>query len=401
VSGAAQAARAVLTEFLPAYLRGGRVPVGHPLGVAEVAALEALIAEVGAPPELALARRREAARIAMPSAELGLEPAEATVVAVVHNLLALGDPELNRAGGRLLGRRKAARYTAALSASLPEPRSADDALAAHALVGPLLSARRVDALLKFWAGRVRYPGRTAPSRATRLPRLRRVRVEEVDVPAFDPRSDADGVSALRHLLRYSPLTNLLHPDRDLPPFRLEGLSACLANPALCRGVMRAWLTAPDVADLGGRIVKALLQRLLDPIDDAEVRLWLHGCYHLHLAGQHEALVQREPPPQPGGPGCVATTEASRWHMAMFKVLHRYREIFDLPGEAGLGPDLVARLTAYDAALKATVTGEEEREIRGALKSRFRMLDFPTQPKEASERAPDDAESATEEVVLRG
>src|SRR4029079_13371123 len=89
--------------------------------------------------------------------------------AALHDLLALGHPELGGARSR-----RADRVAAAAIAlhSLDPPRSAREAVTRHALLARLPEIVRVDRTVFFWAGRQTYVGRRPPPRGTAPPPLR-------------------------------------------------------------------------------------------------------------------------------------------------------------------------------------------------------------------------------------
>ncbi len=365
------AAQAVLDGFLPAWLAGGRVRVGLPLGADEVEALGRLILRNRAPDGLAQARGRLAGELVPLATPLPLGPTDVLRVAVLHNLVALGHPALGRADARPGGLEAALGYTLELATRLRLPDTVDDALAAHTLIGPLFDAERMDAEVIYWLGRRHYPGRTPPKRMTRLPRLRQVAVHRFGVPLVQTFGVPDRRGLLARLLLASPVTDLLTAGRPAPRFTFGATARWLADPDLARGILYRWLQAPDPSHLGGVLTRALLVRVRAGAPRAEVVRLLQALYHLHLLGQHAALTRGEPETvaEPGhGEG--------RWYLALYKVLHRGGDVFGLPTADELGVPLAARLDGWLAAAGAVDTASEESVVTETLGAGLHLMGYP-------------------------
>ena len=171
-------------DFLLPLVRGGALHVGRPLGATAVrrvldsARRMAAAPAGGADPVRALARARaEVVGRFMPAAALpALDETTVRLAAALHDLLALGHPDLVGPG---LSRRQERIAAAARGlAAVGPPRTAAEAVARHSVLGRMGEIIRVDRTVRFWLGRQTFVGRTPPSRITALPGLRRVRVEQ-------------------------------------------------------------------------------------------------------------------------------------------------------------------------------------------------------------------------------
>ncbi|MES1165901.1 MAG: hypothetical protein ABUR63_09090 [Verrucomicrobiota bacterium] len=242
-------------DFLLPLVRGGALHVGRPLGAAAVrrvldsARRMAAAPAGGADPVRALARARaEVVGRFLPAA--AVPPLDETAVrlgASLHDLLALGHPDLVGPG---LSRRQERIAAAARGlAAVGPPRTAAEAVARHSLLGRMGEIIRVDRTVRFWLGRQTFVGRTPPPRITALPGLRRVRVDqaarvwlrEIGIPG-------PGRVAFVELNAASPLGEALDPLRlDPPPgwgrmlsvIRFPALARLVAGAALDLGVERA------------------------------------------------------------------------------------------------------------------------------------------------------------------
>ena len=154
--------------------------------------------------------------------------------AALHDLLALGHPELGGARSRRADRVAAA---ALELASVGAPRSASEAVNRHSLLARLPEIVRVDRTVFFWLGRQTFVGRRPPRRVTALPGLRRVRVEqtsrswlrEIGIPVV-------GRQAFLALNVASPLGEALDPLRLDPPVAWGRILPVLRFPTLARVV---------------------------------------------------------------------------------------------------------------------------------------------------------------------
>jgi hypothetical protein len=253
--------RRFVSEFLLPLVKGGPLHIGRPLGPRAVdrliggilgstegneGAVELLpAAERQALIELARYRRQRIAEL-MPAAEApALDAVTLRLGAALHNLLALGHPEI--AGRGVESRQDRIATAAATLAAAGAPRSAREAVSRHSLLARLPEIVRSDRTVHFWVGRRTFVGRVPPRRITALPKLRNVHVDlvrrtwlrEVGIPAV-------GRPAFLALNLASPLGEALDPLRLEPPLAWSRVLAVLRFPALCRAV------AGRALDLGVR-----------------------------------------------------------------------------------------------------------------------------------------------------
>ncbi|HEY5089597.1 MAG TPA: hypothetical protein VIK30_06490 [Polyangia bacterium] len=240
--------RSFVSQFLLPLCRGGALHVGRPLGERAVARLLALAAADPDPlVELAAARRELAARHLPTLAAPPLDEITIRLGAALHNLLALGHPDL--AGPGLARRQERIAESALALAAVAPPPSARETVNRHSLLARLPEIVRVDSTVRYWIGRQTFVGQTPPRRVTALPALRRVRVDrtrrswlrEIGIPAV-------GRRAFLALNAASPLGEALDPlrldppigwGRILPILRFRGIARVVAGGAVELGVDRA------------------------------------------------------------------------------------------------------------------------------------------------------------------
>jgi hypothetical protein len=253
--------RRFVSEFLLPLVKGGALHIGRPLGPRAVdrliggilgsaeatdGAVELLpAAERQALVDLSRYRRQRVAEL-MPAADApALDAVTLRLGAALHNLLALGHPEI--AGRGVESRQDRIATAAATLAGAGAPRSAREAVSRHSLLARLPEIVRSDHTVHFWVGRRTFVGRVPPRRITALPKLRNVHVDqvrrtwlrEVGIPAV-------GRPAFLALNLASPLGEALDPLRLEPPLAWSRVLAVLRFPALCRAV------AGRALDLGVR-----------------------------------------------------------------------------------------------------------------------------------------------------
>jgi hypothetical protein len=229
--------RRFVSEFLLPVVRGGAAHVGRPLGLDAVMRLmqqAAATGEADALDALAAARAAAASRVAIVSAPPPFDETTARLGAALHDLLALGHPDLG--GGRS---RRAERVAAAALelAAVGAPASAREGVNRHSLLARLPEIVRVDRTVHYWLGRQTYVGRRPPPRVTSMPKLRRVRVEEtsrswlreIGIPVI-------GRQAFLALNVASPLGEALDPLRLDPPVAWGRILPVLRFPTLARVV---------------------------------------------------------------------------------------------------------------------------------------------------------------------
>jgi hypothetical protein len=249
--------RQFVSQFLLPLVRGGALHIGRPLGRKAVARLLALASALSPDGEnhpdpnptraLADGRRQVSAHYLPTIAPPPLDETTLRLGAALHNLLALGHPEL--LGPGLARRQQRIAEAALLLADVGPPGSARETVNRHSLLARLPEIVRVDSTVHYWIGRQLFVGRTPPRRVTALPALRRVRVDrtsrswlrEIGIPAV-------GRRAFLALNAASPLGEALDPlsldppigwGRILPILRFPGITRIAAGAAVEIGVERA------------------------------------------------------------------------------------------------------------------------------------------------------------------
>ena len=228
--------RRFVSDFLLPVVRGGAVHVGRPIGLPAVDRMlrDLPLLEGAALDRLAACRIASARRVAPVVASPPFDETTVRLAAALHDLLALGHPELGGTRSRRTDRVAAA---ALELASVGAPRSAAEAVNRHSLLARLPEIVRVDRTVHFWLGRQTFVGRRVPPRVTALPTLRRVRVEqtsrswlrEIGIPVV-------GRQAFLALNVASPLGEALDPLRLEPPIAWGRILPVLRFPTLARVV---------------------------------------------------------------------------------------------------------------------------------------------------------------------
>jgi hypothetical protein len=256
--------RKFVSGFLLPLVRGGIVHVGRPIGMRALERFKRAVTAgerdpdpAGPIAELAVARRGVASRFLIEAGAPSLDEASLRLGAALHDLLALGHPDLT---GRGLEQRQERIAAAALElASLGPPETVEDAVARHSLLARLPEIVRSDSTVHFWLGRQAFVGRVPPRRVTALPSLRRVRVEvvkrawlrEIGIPVL-------ARPAFLALNVASPLGEALDPLRLEPPLAWSRILPGLRFPELARVVAGAALDL-GVERAGDALAEALLR----------------------------------------------------------------------------------------------------------------------------------------------
>jgi hypothetical protein len=248
--------RRFVSDFLLPVVRGGAAHVSRPLGLDAVARLmrdlplndDTVIAKLAAC-RLAIARRVSPVSTMPPLDEISMR-----LGAALHDLLALGHPEL----GGVRSRRAERVAAAALDlASIGAPASSNEAVNRHSLLARLPEIVRIDSTVHFWLGRQTFVGRRPPPRVTALPALRRVHVEqtsrswlrEIGIPVV-------GRAAFLALNVASPLGEAMDPLRLDPPVAWGRILPVLRFPTLAR-VVAGQAVAIGVDRTGDALADAL------------------------------------------------------------------------------------------------------------------------------------------------
>ena len=325
--------RRFVSDFLLPVVRGGAVHVGRPIGLPAVDRMlrDLPLVDGAALDRLAACRIASATRVAPVVAPPPFDETTVRLAAALHDLLALGHPELGGTRSRRTDRVAAA---ALELASVGAPRSATEAVNRHSLLARLPEIVRVDRTVHFWLGRQTFVGRRVPPRVTALPTLRRVRVEqtsrswlrEIGIPVV-------GRQAFLALNVASPLGEALDPLRLEPPIAWGRILPVLRFPTLARVV-------------AGQAVAIGVDRSGDALADA---LYRFASFH-------------DPPP--GQPGIDASPEAIAfalrflahvvWLDVLFGTSAERPESADIDRSLEPGVDLAVMLTAASRTARTLV-----------------------------------------------
>jgi hypothetical protein len=228
--------RRFVSDFLLPIVRGGAANVGRPLGMELVARMlrDLPLVEGPALEKLAACRAASAMRVSPVVSPPPFDESSLRLAAALHDLLALGHPEIGGTRSRRIDRVAAA---ALELAAVGPPPSAREAVNRHSLLARLPEIVRVDRTVHFWLGRQTFVGRRVPPRVTSMPKLRRVRIEqtsrswlrEIGIPVV-------GRPAFLALNVASPLGEALDPLRLDPPVAWGRILPVLRFPALARVV---------------------------------------------------------------------------------------------------------------------------------------------------------------------
>lgn len=188
-------------------------------------------------------------------------PGLIALAAAAHDLLALTDPSLEGFFARG-ARTTILSWVDAWTRLVPAPATRGEALARHALLAPLLGARRKDVVVRTWLYTYRFQGRALPFAEDVLPGFLKRGSEETSMglagmlKAVEQRSQLDLRSRLEALIARSPVTELLTaPSRKRFQLGLASL-AVLSDPAL-RGAIAREIAAGDEWDAASALGAAV------------------------------------------------------------------------------------------------------------------------------------------------
>ena len=188
-------------------------------------------------------------------------PGVVALAAAAHDLLALTDPSLDSIFSR--GARKTIlAWTDRWLSFVPAPTTRGDALARHALLAPLLGARRKDVVLKTWMYTYRFTGRAVPWSSDVMPRFMLPRQEEklarlVDlVDGVDQRAQLGLRTRLEALISRSPVTELM-TVAERPKFRFGLASLAVLSDAGLRGAIARELASGNEWRAGSVLARAI------------------------------------------------------------------------------------------------------------------------------------------------
>jgi hypothetical protein len=324
--------RRFVSDFLLPVVRGGAAHVGRPLGMDLVARMlrDLPLLEGAALEKLAACRAASAMRVSPVASPPPFDETSLRLAAALHDLLALGHPEMGGAGSRRADRVAAA---ALELAAVGPPPSARDAVNRYSLLARLPEIVRVDRTVHFWLGRQTFVGRRVPPRVTSMPKLRRVRVEqtsrswlrEIGIPVV-------GRPAFLALNVASPLGEALDPLRLDPPVAWGRILPVLRFPTLARVV-------------AGQAVAIGVDRSGDAMADA---LYRFASFHDQTPGTEAS------------PDAVGFALRFLAHIVWLDVLFQHTQAEQKPESADIdhtlepGVDLAVMLTAASRTARTLV-----------------------------------------------
>lgn len=239
-----QAYDALITEFLAPLLSGRDASLGRPLapGALDYFA-RAQTHSAQAELDIIHALHRGGSEITMMEAVTWPTRDLVAIAMVLHNLLYLTDPSLDRIFVRG-ARNVILEWIDQLLSEIDAPATRAEALARHAMVSAFLKAVRRDTVVTNWAYTYRFYGRPPPPNVVAFPRVRLVHEEhsEIELMAtfskLDEQHDLGLTLRLRDLLSRSPVTELCRPDRANPLRFGLAILKVLSDRALRGGIAR-------------------------------------------------------------------------------------------------------------------------------------------------------------------
>jgi len=231
-----------LREFVLPLVVGGELHVHRPLDAEDLVSLEAEFVTVTEESlEVEQARQAIAAELWLYPVPTPLDRPSLELAAAVHNLLFLSHPGAKRWWVRSSPMRRLVSFTEACLRRPSPPRTGNELIARHTLLGKALEITRTDVEIRFWAGRRRFIGQEPPRRLFRWKELRGVRELRQQVTWAETELTQEQQQLLQLLLRQSPLTDLLSPGRAFPLFDWLPVAEYLADPRTCRLVCHRYL----------------------------------------------------------------------------------------------------------------------------------------------------------------
>jgi hypothetical protein len=230
-----------LSDFVLPLVRGGQLHVGRPLDEEDIDLLQAEVLS-GTEEGLAIeqARQDRAADLWLYPVDTPLDEVCIGLSAGLHNLLFMSHPDARSWRVKTSSRQRLERFTSRWL-DQPAPTSDHELVARHTLTANLFLLSRLDVHLSYWAGRRRYLGCQPPTRMLRWGRLRRVHQKTERVDWLESGLSSVQQELFRQLLAQTPLTDLLNPLRDYPPFDWLSVTCYLQRPSICRVVCHRYL----------------------------------------------------------------------------------------------------------------------------------------------------------------
>ncbi len=225
-----------LSDFALPLVQGGELKVGSPVSEPELRLfIDGLAHASVASSAVDDARARVVQELVVRAPPMILDDDELYLTAALHNLLFLAHPDID-AWTVTRGMERRVLDTAMAFSKRPLSRDRRRVLARHALLHNVFAISRTDITVRWWTGRATFEGQAPPKRLTSWKGLRRV-TEERTLADFTELLGTEHVAPIVYaLIRRSPLTILLHPQRFGAGLLWEELVFLLRDAELARAV---------------------------------------------------------------------------------------------------------------------------------------------------------------------
>jgi len=231
-----------LRQFILPLIVGGELHVQRPLDAQDRVTLEAeLVTPTDESVAVERARGTIAAGLWLYPVPLALNRPTLELCVALHNLLFLSHPGAHGWWVRASQLARVASFTEACLRRPSPPRTAEELVARHTLLGQVPHLTRTDVEVRFWVGKRSFLGLEPPPRLLRWKGIRNVREVRQEVTWVETELSESQQQMLALLMRQSPLTDLLTPQRTVPPFEWLPVAEYLEDPQICRLVCHHYL----------------------------------------------------------------------------------------------------------------------------------------------------------------
>jgi len=225
-----------LRGFVLPLVRGGSLSIERPISEPELTIFIDELPHASVPTTLIDdARSAVCAELVVRAPDFLFDDDDLHLVAALHNLLVLSHPDLD-SYTVTRGMERRVLDTAQVFARRPLSRSRRRVLARHGLLHNLFAVSRTDVTVRWWTGHATFYGQKPPKRLTSWKSVRRV-IEEHEIADFAELLGSELIGPVAHaLVRRSPLTMLLRPERMGAALHWEELVFLLRDAELARAV---------------------------------------------------------------------------------------------------------------------------------------------------------------------
>ncbi len=274
-----------LRDFVLPLVRGGHIAIQRPIAEPELRLFIDDLPHTSLPTVLVDdARTAVCAELVVRAPDLLFDDDDLYLAAALHNLLVLSHPDLD-SYAVTKGMERRVLDTAQMFARRPLSRSRRRVLARHGLLHNLFDISRTDVTVRWWTGHATFFGQKPPKRLTAWKAVRRV-VEEHDIADFSELLGTELIGPVAHaLVRRSPLTMLLRPERMGAALHWEELVFLLRDAELARAVAYKALSGrtPSEQVVAPACYAAAFEQMLERRpEEGDVRAV--GAFLVHLSG---------------------------------------------------------------------------------------------------------------------